>query len=199
MHTPGHAVVNLALLGASAPPELAVPILLGATIPDVPVMVLYLSERLLHHTSEARIWSECYRRPFWQNTIHALHSIPGSLLALCGSLLFGQTWLAAFFGSALLHAMIDLPIHAEDAHRHFLPFSSYRFISPLSYWDPRHHGRLVALIEVVLVAASSFVLVLNRPEPWVALLLLAVVGGYLLHYYRAFVGRAVHSSPDHSG
>ena len=63
--------------------------------------------------------------------------------------------LAAFFGSMLLHALADLPLHAEDAHRHFLPFSHYRFISPISYWDVRYHAREVAIVETLVVAGAA--------------------------------------------
>ncbi|HEX8536320.1 MAG TPA: hypothetical protein VF664_02575 [Cystobacter sp.] len=151
MQTPGHAVLNLALLGGYAAPSLAVPILVGAVLPDVPIAVLYLRERYVRGLSDERIWSESYQRPFWLNLIHGAHSLPLSLGGGLVALALGVTPLAAFFASVFLHALADFPLHVHDAHRHFLPFSQYRFISPISYWDVRYHGRAVALGEALLV------------------------------------------------
>ena len=52
--------------------------------------------------------------------------------------------------AALLHLTFDLPFHHDDDHPHFWPFSDWRFTSPLSYWDPAHDGRVIALAEVGL-------------------------------------------------
>lgn len=49
-----------------------------------------------------------------------------------------------------VHCLIDLPVHHDDAHRHFFPFSEYRFFSPVSYWDPQHFGNYVLTVEIVL-------------------------------------------------
>ena len=42
--------------------------------------------------------------------------------------------------------------HRDDSHRHPYPLSDWRFISPLSYWDPVHHGQWLGLAEASLVA-----------------------------------------------
>ncbi|WP_419857635.1 hypothetical protein [Candidatus Palauibacter irciniicola] len=62
---------------------------------------------------------------------------------------------ALFVASMILHALGDLPLHREDAHRHFFPFSDWRFTSPVSYWDPDHYGGYAAIGEVLLVLAVS--------------------------------------------
>src|SRR5207248_5678377 len=74
---------------------------------------------------------------------------------LAAGALLDQPAVAAFFASALLHALCDLPIHGVDAHRHFLPFSQRRFVSPLSYWEVARHARAVTLAEWALVAAAG--------------------------------------------
>ena len=191
MQTPGHALINLATLGSIVGHEGAV--LLGAVLPDVPIMVLYLFERL-RGTPEDVIWSVCYQKPLWLAIVHGGHSIPLSIIAIAISLLCGMPGLAAFFGSVLLHALGDLPVHAIDAHRHFLPFSQYRFISPLSYWDPRFHGKQVAFVEWLLVAASSIGLIGWRlarwprgVRPYAVAAIIAVNLGYARNYWRNFL------------
>lgn len=93
--------------------------------------------------------------------------------------------LLVFALSGLLHLAGDLPLHAEDAHRHLWPLSDWRFISPVSYWDPAHYGRIAAPIEA-LFAAGLIVLLWRRFAgliPRLALGLAAVpplmVGGLL--------------------
>ncbi|WP_225413580.1 hypothetical protein [Stigmatella hybrida] len=186
VQTPGHAVLNLALLSGGASSALVLPIVAGAVAPDVPIVVLYLREKYLRGLPDERIWSESYQRPFWLNLIHGAHSIP---LTLLGALVFwalGLPALAAFFASALLHALGDLPVHAQDAHRHFLPFSHYRFISPLSYWDVRHHARIVALVEALLVIGAAGVLGAGASAVG-RTVLAAVAVWYLVNYWKNFL------------
>ena len=180
MHTPGHAVINLATLGCIVGHEGAV--VAGAIAPDLPIVFLYLYERL-RGTPEETIWAVCYQNPYWLAIIHGGHSLPLAALAagLCFAL--GLPALAVFFASVALHAMCDLPVHAIDAHRHFLPFSQYRFISPLSYWDERFHGRKVALVEALLVFFCSLFLV-RRGVTRIAGILLGLVN---LWYVRSYV------------
>jgi hypothetical protein len=194
MHTPGHAVVNVAFIGTCTSPALAVPVLLGAVVPDLPIFFLYVRERL-KRTPDDEIWSDFYQRRFWQNLVHGLHSIPMTLAGVLAGLVIGSVEVTAFFGSMLLHCASDLPIHVHDAHRHFLPFSHYRFISPFSYWDVRYHGRYVALIELALVWCASFLLWSWSLHVVARALLLIVDAWYAFNYYRSFVRRTL---PDAS-
>jgi hypothetical protein len=204
VQTPGHATLNVALLtglwplgmvasGATvaAPPSataMAAAILAGAILPDLPIVVLYLRERA-RGTPEDVIWSDHYQRRFWQDLIHGMHALPVALAGLVVSLLLSSPLGMAFFASQALHAACDLPVHAHDAHRHFFPLSNYRFISPLSYWDPRYHAAQVALVEALLVAGASCVLWWRSPSLWGRLALLAVNLFYAVGYYRTFVRR----------
>jgi hypothetical protein len=106
----------------------------------------------------------------------------------------GNPDLALFCASALLHALCDFPLHAIDAHRHFLPFSQYRFISPLSYWDVRYHAQKVAVVESLLVLVGSSYFVFTHLARWPRRLWpLAVLGllllnlGYARHFWRSFL------------
>ena len=68
-----------------------------------------------------------------------------------------RRWMWLFLSMAL-HALTDLPLHHDDGHRHFWPFSNWRFESPVSYWDPAHHGAVVASLEALGVLAGCVLL-----------------------------------------
>ena len=184
MQTPGHALINLALLGCVVGHPGAV--VAGALVPDVPIVILYLVERL-RGTPEETIWSVCYQRPHWLALIHGVHSIPLAAVGVAAAWLGGAPALVAFFASVLLHALGDFPVHAIDAHRHFLPFSQYRFQSPFSYWDVRFHGKKVALIEALLVLVSSIVIFRRGVRPIATVLLVVINLGYAFSYWRNFL------------
>ena len=57
-----------------------------------------------------------------------------------------------------LHLLCDLAVHNDDAHRHFLPFTNWRFISPISYWDPKHYGIIFSALEFLFTVLSSLYL-----------------------------------------
>ena len=193
MHTPGHATINLAVLGAAVDPALALPILAGGILPDAPILFLYARERWIRRTPEDRIWSDHYQRPVWQNLIHGMHSIPLYALGLFAALASGSTALALFCSSGLLHSLLDLPVHAIDAHRHFLPLSQWRFISPISYWDPNYHGRSVALVEALLVVIAASVVWSRYAGAYARIAVAGVVSFYAISYWRSFLRRAAAS------
>ncbi len=186
MYTPGHAVLNLAVLGGIASGPFGLAIAAGAVLPDVPIFLLYARERL-RGTAPDDIWTGPYQERFWQNLIHGMHSIPLAALGIALGLLLAEPLLAAFFASILLHALCDFPLHAIDAHRQLLPFSQYRFISPISYWDVRYHARIVALGELGLVFAATLILwpAVQRIE--LRVLLVVINLWYTINYYRYFL------------
>jgi len=192
VRTPGHALLNLALV---ARPSVSTAVIAGAVVPDLPIVVLYLIEKA-RGTPTERIWSEHYQRPFWLNLIHALHSFPVALAGLGAAWALASPTAMALFASMLLHAACDLPVHGEDAHRHFWPFSDWRFISPLSYWDPKRHGAAVGAVEALVVWAAT-------AWQWRALgtagraLALAVCAWYVGSYWWSFVRKPAPSPSDH--
>lgn len=194
MQTPGHAIINLAILGSLLPtvPYVGLGIILGAVIPDIPIVILYTTQHYLHKTPDDEIWAVHYQKPFWLNLIHGAHSLPISLAgALCCAVL-AQPAGVAFFASMFGHALLDLPVHNRDAHRHFLPISQYRFESPYSYWDPKFHGAKVALVEIGLVLAASTQLRDANTWGFVALIMINIA--YIVHYIWAFMRPTVQIS-----
>ena len=156
MKTPSHAIINLAILGSTQHSELNLLIVTGGILPDIPIFLFYFWAKYIARLPEATIWSKAYYEPFVQNIVALFHSIP----------LAGIGWLIAYYlgwpsvqilcMSMILHSLGDLPVHNDDAHRHFFPFSNYRFISPFSYWDRNHYGSIVSLVEMLLVLLSTF-------------------------------------------
>ncbi len=189
MNTPSHAIVNLALL-IDQQPEAILPIAIGAVLPDVPMFVMYFWARGIRRQCERQIWRETYWTPFWQTINHSFHSIPLAAIAAISAHFAGWQLAELLFLSAILHSLGDLPIHNHDAHRHFLPFSHFRFISPLSYWDPRHHGRIVSLVEKLLVLAATLY-IFPMLDSWLARGLLVTVN---LAYLSGYFYRAVSQS-----
>ena len=192
MQTPGHAVINVALLGGALGLEPAglAGLIAGAIFPDVPILVLYAHQRLIRGTPEDEIWAVHYQRPLWLNLVHGAHSIPIGLAGVGLGAVLGSPALLAFFASMTAHALGDLPVHARDAHRHFLPLSQYRFISPISYWDPAFHGRAVALAEAVFVLLCSGWILRQTPSPAAFAVLGLVNLAYAAHYTTTFLLRS---------
>jgi hypothetical protein len=155
MNTPSHYILNLAFLGRTIAPNANVAITLGAILPDLPIFAFYIVAKFFYKMPERQIWSQAYYEPFWQNFIALFHSFPVAAIALIICLSCGWKAGAIACASIILHSLLDFPLHHHDAHHHFFPFSDYRFISPISYWDPKHYGNIVALVELLLVVAVT--------------------------------------------
>ncbi len=153
MNTPAHAVLNLLVVGRGGQPWK--PILLGAVLPDLPMLAMYLVERVVLGTPELVIWQDRYYDPAWQFFIDVFNSMP--MIAMALVIAYARRWsfLQVMLWSMALHVGIDFLTHVDDAHRHFLPFSDWRFESAVSYWDPDHHGRVFATLEFLFVVAGS--------------------------------------------
>ena len=171
-------MINLVLMAREPAHHKTGAIVLGALVPDLVIIVFY-AWHLLLGTSEEQIWSTEYYRPVWQNWIDAFNSIPLIALAMVLCWRVRQPLLFAFCASMLLHAFGDLPLHHDDGHRHFFPISDWRFVSPVSYWDPAHHGTWASVVEIVaVVTAGAWLYRYDRLfRPWV-LTGFAIYAGY---------------------
>ena len=158
MKTPSHAVLNLALLSCWPGVEGTLPILGGAVLPDLPIFLMYAWAKGICREPEAKIWSKTYYSPFWYTWTTAFHSFPLTVLMTAVSFWLGWTMWGLLSLSMVLHSLGDIPVHNNDAHRHFFPLSQYRLISPFSYWDPKYYGPQVAFIERLCVSVGSLYL-----------------------------------------
>ncbi|MEM9088434.1 MAG: hypothetical protein AAGC93_06785 [Cyanobacteria bacterium P01_F01_bin.53] len=172
MNTPAHAIFNLALLGRKQRPEWNPLIIWGALIPDLAMFGFYLLLKFAN-IPESQIWGEEYYRPFWQNLFDFFNSIPLALVGIAVMFYLRKTGIALLFGSIVLHCLQDLPLHVDDGHRHFWPFSQFRFESAVSYWDPNHYGMIAAPVELALAMIASIYVFRRVRSRWTKGLLIA--------------------------
>lgn len=186
MNTPSHIVVNLFLLGRGKSADYSLPIIIGSILPDIAIFWFYFWAKFIKKFSSSYIWGELYFTDFWQNIFAIPNSIILCLLAVIITGYFDKSLWQIMFISMIVHCLFDLPVHHDDAHRHFVPLSNYRFISPFSYWDKNHYGRWVALGELLLVFLSSTYLYFHHSMWWSRVLLLATNIIYFLLYFKFY-------------
>ncbi|MEM9645496.1 MAG: hypothetical protein AAF989_10920 [Planctomycetota bacterium] len=152
-------------------------VLLGAIAPDLPLYFLSFGGAAWFHWGQGMSLADTgswmfgnlfYNDPWWITLHNSLHSPLVSLVAL--GLLFWRygssgirgSWWAWFFGSCLLHTMVDIPVHHDDGPLVFWPLNwQYRFASPLSYWDSNHHAGWMVPLEAVLALALGVRIVIQ--------------------------------------
>jgi len=83
--------------------------------------------------------------------------------------------------SAILHGLEDLPLHNDDAHRHFFPFSNWRFQSPFSYWDSDYYGNIIGSLEAIAVLIICFFLLRRYPSTRSRILIASVIALYIIY------------------
>ncbi|MEM9451791.1 MAG: hypothetical protein AAGA75_25135 [Cyanobacteria bacterium P01_E01_bin.6] len=179
-------MVNLFFMGRQQGLAIQLAIVTGAILPDIPIFVFYFVEKILRKTPERIIWSQVYFQENWQNFIDVFNSLPLMVLGLAISIWGKSTVVIALFISMMLHIAGDLPLHHDDAHRHFLPFSNWRFISPVSYWDPRHYGNIVVPLEILAVIVSCVVLFLSYDSLSARALIGTIGSSYLIYFIYVF-------------
>jgi hypothetical protein len=167
MHTQTHVLIASGLLAKRHSPLINWAAALGGLLPDIPMFVMFGWNRFVDGLSASTIFGRLYFEPTWQTTIAITHSIPlfGALLAL--GFAARLDWLKIFAAGVLLHIAGDLPLHNDDAHAHFWPFTMWRFESPVSYWDPNHYGMIAAPLEIALAIAMMVILWRRFPSLWV--------------------------------
>jgi len=131
-------------------------------MPDVVIMGFYAYYKLILGAAENLIWNQYYFHAYWQAVFDGFHSIPITALLALLAFALKRPLFAAFFLSMCIHSFLDLPFHHDDGHRHFFPFSNWRFKSPVSYWDPFHHGRLFGVFEAAAVALGCIYLMVRH-------------------------------------
>ncbi len=153
--------------------------LLGSVAPDIPLYFLSIGGLFYFNKIEGwpledsarHIFGTLYfEDPIWIGLHNVLHS-PLSLvflLVLCKLvrpvLPRVANWFRWFLLACLLHSVVDIFTHYDDGPLLFWPLDlTYRFQSPVSYWDHRHYGSEASKFELALVLFLIAYLV----GPWI--------------------------------
>lgn len=157
--------------------------LLGSILPDVPFWLLTAAGEIYYHWFAATPTGESpmvylhfhlyFTDPLWMIG-HNLFHAPIILLALLFVGWFGarhRAWWSAsllwFVFGAGLHALIDIVTHNNDGPLLFFPFDwTYRFPSPISYWDPAYYGPIFMWLEWLLDGWLVIYLLAPRWRQW---------------------------------
>lgn len=196
MNTQSHILMGAILFGRPLP-RLALAGAAGGLIADIPMFVIVALLRMGGYS-----FDEIFGRIYWEQWWQVLNAIGHSFL-IWGMLTL-VAWLVirrhgaaqapraalgfAFAGSALLHSVIDFLVHREDAHMQFWPLTEWRFVSPVSYWDPAHYGNWFSLFEAALGLVIAVMLfrryrnVLARIALAIAILLYVSAPAFFLHH-----------------
>ena len=189
VQTPSHVAISLFLWRKVPDWKQTVCVVFGAVLPDLNMFLFYAYQKIIG-SSESDIWGTLYFEEHWQLFFDCFNAIPIYLAVVGIAYWRGNRLLLLVASSALVHVLCDLPLHNDDAHRHFLPFSQWRFVSPVSYWDPKHFGLVAAGVEFVSAFAiccyvgfgnfASSIRVAARIDLFLYVLAGVLIAGYLL-------------------
>ena len=177
MNTPAHLIFGLTAFGKPGRPAVTAAALAGALIPDLSLYLMAGAHLFLLGTDPQVVFGQLYFSDAWQSVFRIDNSIILWGIGLAVALMARSAIGIALCGAALLHLGLDFPLHHDDGRAHFWPLTNWIFQSPVSYWDPAHHGRVVGAVEVALALACCAIL-WRRFRHW-AMRGLAVILGAL--------------------
>ena len=133
--------------------------LIGALLPDLSLYLLAGWHLIILETPPQVVFDQLYFSEAWQGLFAVDNSFVLWGVGLALAVWRRSGWAIALTGAALLHLAFDFPLHNYDARMHFWPLSTWRFESPISYWEGARGGDVVGLIEALLVALLTILLV----------------------------------------
>lgn len=158
MNTPAHLIFGLAAFGRADQKAVTAAALVGALIPDLSLYVLSVWHLAILETPARVVFGELYFSSTWQNIFRIDNSILLWSIALGVAAMARSKVGFALCGAALLHLFLDFPLHHDDGRAHFWPITNWIFQSPVSYWDPNHHGQIVGALEIGAALIACVVL-----------------------------------------
>lgn len=175
MNTPVHVAFSLAVLGRDEETTSRdwFLIAIGAILPDALLFPLFYVREAVN----APVYELLVRLADLAN------SVPLYLLLCILAWNSRLRWLWLLVSSALIHIAFDIPLHSDDAHRHFYPLTEWVFVSPVSFWDAAHFGQIVGVLEALLFAACFYMLwskISSRVGKW-------CMAGFAVIYLFTFV------------
>lgn len=158
MNTPAHLLFGAAAFARPEQRHTLGAALIGALLPDLSLYLLVAWHLLVLDTPARIVFDELYFSEAWQR----IFAVDNSLL-LWGGALTIALWarkpvLVALTGGAVLHVLLDLPLHAGDGRPHFWPVTMWVFDSPFSYWDTAYRARWIGPVELALSALFAVIL-----------------------------------------
>jgi hypothetical protein len=171
MQTPSHllitAVINKKYRKPFPIPRQTTALLFGAVLPDIPFFLLTVVYEVYYRwvgtlPVEGSIMEYLhltlfFTDPIWIISHNFFHSlIINLLLIFVGYLAFRARlrWGAFLFWLAIstqFHTIIDIFTHRSDGPLIFFPLNwTYRFPSPISYWEVGYYGRIFLVFEISL-------------------------------------------------
>ncbi len=160
MNTPAHLIVGMAAFGRPADGKTTAAALAGSFLPDASLYAMSLAALAMGYPAR-EIFGRLYFSDAWQQVFAVDNSFVLWGLGLGVALVARRAWAVALAGAALLHLVFDFLLHHHDARLHFWPLSDWKFVSPLSYWDPAHYGNILGPAEVALVTLLGIGLLLR--------------------------------------
>lgn len=161
MNTPAHLIFGMTAFGKADRAALTGAALAGSLIPDLSLYLLVGVHLLILGTAPEVIFGQLYFSDAWQS----IFRIDNSMILWGCALAIGVVWrkpvMIALSGAGMMHLVLDFGFHHDDGRAHFWPITDWIFMSPVSYWDPAHHGGIVGVIELV-VALGCCVLLWRR-------------------------------------
>ncbi len=166
MTTPSHLIMTAALRKrARRVPIPTLAFLLGSVVPDLPLTLLSLGGSLYYRTVAGLSPEAAFRHmygtmyfkdPGWIAAHNLLHSPTLLVVALVLLRPYRRAiqgrrrsyfW---FLVACLLHSAVDIVTHVDDGPLLFFPLNwTFRFSSPVSYWDHHYYGAQFAVFELV--------------------------------------------------
>lgn len=158
MNTPAHLILGMTAFGKAGRPTVTTAAFVGALLPDLSLYLLSGWHLAVLGTSPEVVFGQLYFSDAWQSIFRIDNSFIIWGIALGIAAFARSPVLVALCGAALLHIALDFPLHHDDGRAHFWPITDWIFQSPISYWDPAHHGNIVGAIEVLVVLLCCGVL-----------------------------------------
>lgn len=162
INTPAHLLIGAALFGKRDNLRLIGAALLGGLLPDISLYLMAGISIFVLGISPQIVFDELYFSSSWQLVFSIDNSFIIWTVALLAAIKFKSTFFIALTSAALLHLVCDFALHHDDARSHFWPLTTWKFASPLSYWDSNHHAFFVAPIEGIATGLATAYLLLGK-------------------------------------
>jgi membrane-bound metal-dependent hydrolase YbcI (DUF457 family) len=170
MQTPSHFIMTAALrypLRRQTIPLSTGGLLIGSVLPDIPFTLLTIIYEIYYRLAGISVptptimeylhFELFFSDPIWivgHNFFHSL--VINGVLLIVGYWIYrknGRTFLFWLAAMMLLHTVIDIFTHSSDGPLFLFPLNwTYRFASPISYWETANGAVYFAIFEYTLDA-----------------------------------------------